>query len=208
MSESGRAMPQSLLTSGERQVLLRLARLAIGERLYADARLERALDEAELTASMRLRRGVFVTLKSPPAPDAARDVPVLRGCIGTLEPAQPLYRALIDIAPKAAFEDPRFPPLTRDELQQVVLSISVLTVPTRVNDWREIEVGRDGVQLIRDPHRSVFLPQVADEQGWDRDRLLAQLALKAGLDAGGWRSAELYVFQAESFREDQFPRGG
>jgi AMMECR1 domain-containing protein len=83
----------------------------------------------------------------------------------------------------------------------VWIGISVLTPMSPVKDWREIVVGRDGVQLRREPYRSVFLPQVATEQGWDRGRLLSQLALKAGLASDGWTSADLFTFQAESFAE-------
>ncbi len=90
-----------------------------------------------------------------------------------------------------------------------MISVSVLTPMARVAGWREIVIGRDGVQLVRGRHRSVFLPQVAQEQRWDHRRLLTQLSLKAGLEPDGWRTGELFTFQAESFGEsDQSLPGG
>ena len=197
------------LTASERQTLLALARAAIGERLFDDARLDGLLSSIRRSSGLERRNGLFVTLKQAPEPGAAPGQPALRGCIGTMESALPLYREVVETAPKAAFQDPRFSPLGADELDRVVISLSVLTPMARLGDWREIVIGRDGVQLVRGAVRSVFLPQVAEEQNWDPLRLMRQLSLKAGLDADGWRSAELFTFQAESFGEsDQLPAGG
>jgi hypothetical protein len=191
----------SILSDEERRTLLRLARAAIGQRLCGDRRLDSALEGSKITAALERRHGLFVTLKESAPAGSDSTGPVLRGCIGIMESSEPLYRTVIDTAPKAAFEDPRFPPLAIDELDSMWIGVSVLTPMSPVKDWREIVVGRDGVQLRREPHRSVFLPQVATEQAWDRERLLSQLALKAGLGSDGWRSADLFTFQAESFAE-------
>lgn len=197
------------LTASEKRTLLGLARAAIGERLFEDGRLELALDGADRSRGLERRNGLFVTLKQPAEADALSNEPVLRGCIGTMESTRPLYREVVETAPKAAFDDPRFAPLGRGEIERVAISLSVLTPMSRIPDWQEITIGRDGVQLVRGPHRSVFLPQVAEEQRWDSRRLLTQLSLKAGLEPEGWRSGELYTFQAESFGEaDQFDTGG
>jgi len=197
------------LSAAEKRALLGLARAAIGERLFEDGRLELALDGTDRSGGLERRNGLFVTLKQPAPPDALSREPVLRGCIGTMDSTKPLYREVVETAPKAAFTDPRFTPLSTGEFVQVVISLSVLTPMKRIPDWREITIGRDGVQLVHGPHRSVFLPQVAEEQRWDRRRLLTQLSLKAGLKPDGWRAGELCTFQAESFGEsDQFATGG
>jgi hypothetical protein len=197
------------LTASEKRSLLVLARAAIGEHLFKDGRLEEVLEPLERTPGIESRNGVFVTLKSPADAPGAPNEPVLRGCIGTMESTLPLYLEVVETAPKAAFQDPRFAPLGTDELDGVAISLSVLTPMKRLSDWRAIEIGRDGVQLVRGPFRSVFLPQVAQEQGWDRRRLLSQLSLKAGMDPDGWRSGELFAFQADSFGEsDQAGPGG
>jgi AmmeMemoRadiSam system protein A len=112
-----------------------------------------------------------------------------------------VYRAVIDTAPKAAMEDPRFPPLEAAEIPSVRLGISVLTPARPIDRADEIVIGRDGVVLRRGFHRSVFLPQVAREQGWDVRRLLEHLALKAGLSRNDWRDADLSTFRSESFEE-------
>jgi AmmeMemoRadiSam system protein A len=143
---------------------------------------------------------VFVTLKLP-SPGDGPENGVLRGCIGTMTPIDPLHQAVIRTARSAAFGDPRFPPVELEELQRVRISISVLTPMTPIRDASEIVVGRDGVQLERGAHRSVFLPQVPVEQGWSRERYLEQLARKAGLDRDAWRDARLSTFRTESFGE-------
>jgi AmmeMemoRadiSam system protein A len=197
------------LSAAEKRALLGLARAAIGERLFEDGRLELALDGTDRSRGLERRNGLFVTLKQPAGADALSREPVLRGCIGTMESTKPLYREVVETAPKAAFTDPRFTPLCAGEFVQVVISLSVLTPMKLIPDWREITIGRDGVQLVLGPQRSVFLPQVAEEQRWDRQRLLTQLSLKAGLKPDGWRAGELYTFQAESFGEsDHLVTGG
>ena len=180
------------LAEEERRSLLRLARAAIEESLGARGSLERALAAVPLTAALHEPRGAFVTLKrgSPPA---------LRGCIGQVEDPQPLYRGVIELARKSAFEDPRFAPLVQDELPDLQIEISILTPTRAIAGTAEIEVGRHGVQLERGAVRAVFLPQVPVERHWSVETLLRQLALKAGLSADGWRGARLAVFEAEVF---------
>lgn len=200
---------EASLKAAEKRTLLDLARAAIGERLFEDGRLERALRETDRSRGLERRNGLFVTLKQAAGIENASTEPTLRGCIGTMESSRPLYREVVELAPKAAFDDPRFAPLGIDEIEDVMISLSVLTPMRRIPDWREITIGRDGVQLVRGPCRSVFLPQVAEEQRWDRRRLLTQLSLKAGLEPDAWRTGELHTFQAESFGEpDQFATDG
>jgi AmmeMemoRadiSam system protein A len=187
------------LTAPDRRTLLALARAAIGEESRSDGSLDRTLRSAELTPALRTRAAVFVSLRRP---DPAVGGRVLRGCIGTLSAEQPLFESVMRHARLAAFQDPRFPPVRPEELADLVVEISVLTPSRPVDDPAEIVPGRDGVSLEAGAARSVFLPQVASEQGWDRTQLLEQLARKAGLPADGWRGARLSVFQAEAFEEE------
>jgi hypothetical protein len=117
-----------------------------------------------------------------------------------MEPKRPLIEAVASVAVSAALHDPRFPPLTEPELERVRISISVLGAmhPATVD---QIVVGRHGVQLERGDRRSVFLPQVATEQGWSRERLLTELAVKAGLPGHAWRDATFRIFESEAFAE-------
>jgi AmmeMemoRadiSam system protein A len=113
----------------------------------------------------------------------------------------PLYRAVIRSAQSSAFEDPRFPPITESKLDEIWIEISALTPPIAVEGPEAVVVGRDGVQLEKDGHRAVFLPQVATEQGWDTTTLLENLCVKAGLPRHAWKNANLEAFQAEVFGE-------
>jgi len=134
----------------------------------------------------------------------------LRGCIGYMESPLPLADVIADVAVKAAFEDPRFPPLTSGELDDVDLEISVISPmkPIRIKD--EITIGTHGVMLERGNHRGVLLPQVAVEYGWTVEEFLAALSRKAGLHKFAWREPDtrLSVFSAEIIEEDEVRSGG
>jgi AmmeMemoRadiSam system protein A len=109
------------------------------------------------------------------------------------------------MAVAVASQDPRFSPLTADELKDIHLEISVLSQPRRIKDASEIQLGRHGVIVSRDGHQGVFLPQVAAETGWSKEEFLAQLcSQKAGLPPDAWKdpNTALYVFTADVFAEE------
>ncbi len=139
-------------------------------------------------------RGAFVTLH------ALGD---LRGCIGYVESALPLARVVEEVAEKAAFEDPRFPPLTPEEYPAVDVEISVLSPLRRIGSPGEVVVGSHGLLLEHGWHRGLLLPQVATEYGWDRTVFLENVARKAGLPATAWKdpSARIFIFTADIIRE-------
>ncbi len=146
---------------------------------------------------LRARQGAFVTLND------ARDH--LRGCIGHMADDLPLGQVVGAMALQAACNDQRFPAVTPGELDDLSIEISVLTPFVRVGGPQDIVVGRDGVVLRQGGRSAVFLPQVATEQGWDRDTLLTQLSRKAGLPGDAWRhnDAEFSTFQAQVFAEER-----
>jgi AmmeMemoRadiSam system protein A len=123
----------------------------------------------------------------------------LRGCIGHLEADRPLADVVARAAVAAATEDPRFPPVTAAELDELAVEISVLGPMQLVSDPMTIEVGRHGLVVHAGARRGLLLPQVASEWGWDRETFLEQLCVKAGLPRGAWRTAELFIFEAEVF---------
>lgn len=128
----------------------------------------------------------------------------LRGCIGQMWPQGPLVQTVAQAAVDAAVHDPRFESLTREELDQVEIEISVLSPfkrVTDVNDPEQIQVGRHGLYLLYEQARGVLLPQVPVEQGWDRATYLEQICLKAGLPTDCWEQATLYTFSAQVFNE-------
>ncbi len=139
------------------------------------------------------KRGAFVTLKMHGE---------LRGCIGTIMPVDPCYKTVISNTINACSQDPRFRPVTSAELDQIDIEISVLSTPLPVSSYREIIIGKHGIVLKKGHNKSVFLPQVAPEQGWTLEETLRHLALKAGLSADGWKSgASFDVFEAQVFGE-------
>lgn len=195
-STAARAEP---LGAEERAGLLRLARAAIAEPLGQPGAIAAARSALPETPRLFKPCGLFVTLRLPSAPDGAP--PALRGCIGDMEPSAPLWCQVLELAPRAAFSDPRFPPVQPAEFDRLRIGLSVLSPGEEVEDPATLAPGLDGVEIERDGRRAVFLPHVASEHGWDRERLLEQLCAKAGLPAGAWRDARLCRFRDESFSE-------
>jgi len=141
--------------------------------------------------------GAFVTLHKGHA---------LRGCIGRMSATEPLVETIKYMARSAAFEDPRFPPLARDEFASCTLEISALSPMKACMRPENVIVGIHGVYLVHRGRSGVFLPQVPVEQGWDREEYLEQLCHKAGLPPHSYREADaqLYTFTALVFGE---PKG-
>ena len=177
------------LTEAQREELLALARTAIAEHLEAGSVPSCDTDDPALTR----RSGAFVTL---------REGEELRGCIGHTRADQPLCQAVQHMAVAAATEDPRFPPLTADELAEVTVEISVLSPFRRVTDVERVQVGTHGLMIFKGGRQGLLLPQVPVEQGWDREEFLEELCQKAGLPAGCWQEgASIYAFTAAVFGE-------
>lgn len=178
----------------ERQALLRLARQALQASVnrQPEPRPELAALPLVLTRPGR----AFVTLRHGDA---------LRGCIGHVASGRPLAEVVWRMTVLAATEDPRFAPVGREELGDLRVEISVLSDPVRllVVDPADIEPGRDGVMVRRGWRQGLLLPQVATEQRWDAEALLAAVCRKAGLPGDAWRGpdCELFVFQADVFGE-------
>jgi AmmeMemoRadiSam system protein A len=130
----------------------------------------------------------------------------LRGCIGSLEAQNDLCQNIIDNSSKAAFYDPRFSALTKEELDDVKIEISVLSEPIKLeySDKRDLleklEPNKHGVILIKDEFSATFLPQVW-EQLPDKEKFLEQLSQKAGLKKDTWQNSEIYVYKVEKFSE-------
>lgn len=139
-------------------------------------------------------RGAFVTLKKHGE---------LRGCIGSFEARGALYKTVEEMALSAAFHDPRFPPLSSDELGEVDIEVSALTPLRRISSIDEIEVGKHGIYIVRGMYRGVLLPQVATQYNWDKITFLEETCHKAGLPGHAWKDdeTEIYIFSADIFSE-------
>lgn len=187
----------NLLNENERRVLLRSARSAINAVLKsADPEAPR-IEPAP--AALKEPRGCFVTLTRRGR---------LRGCIGTIEPVLPLLDAVERNARNAAFHDPRFSPVTAEDMPKIEIEVSVLTVPTPLEFTspqelkNKLQPGKHGVIIHRSGRSAVFLPQVW-KQLPDKELFLENLCLKCGLPAGAWKETgtEVKVYEAEYFSE-------
>ena len=124
----------------------------------------------------------------------------LRGCIGHFGEDYPLHEIVAEMARAAAFEDPRFMPVTRDELDDLDIEISVLTPMRRIQSLDEFELHRHGIYIRKGYRSGTFLPQVADEVNWTKEEFVGHCSQdKAGLGWDGWKDAELYVYEAIVF---------
>ncbi|MDH4266900.1 MAG: AmmeMemoRadiSam system protein A [Deltaproteobacteria bacterium] len=176
------------LTTEEKHSLRQIAQATIEARLKGE-RFQRG---DILTETLKEKRGAFVSLHSHGQ---------LRGCIGHIQPNRPLHQIIEEMALAAAFEDPRFSPLTLKELQHLELEISVLTPLQRIRDVQEIEVGKHGLYIKKGFCSGLLLPQVATEYKWDRVAFLEETCRKAGLPRNAWKEkdAEIYLFSADIF---------
>ena len=124
----------------------------------------------------------------------------LRGCIGHFGEDYPLHEIVAEMARAAAFEDPRFMPVTRDELNDLDIEISVLTPMRRIQSLDEFELHRHGIYIKKGYRSGTFLPQVTDEVNWTKEEFVGHCSQdKAGLGWDGWKDAELYVYEAIVF---------
>lgn len=200
------------LTREDGELLVKLARESVRRYLTEFVRAELP---PECPQKLLERAGVFVTIEK-----IARDVAgvprrVLRGCVGFPEPALPLAEATIEAAIAAATQDPRFEPMTPDELSSVVFEVSVLSPLQQVQYSKpeellsKIVVGRDGIVVEKGLLRGLLLPQVPVEYEWSVEEYLKNACIKAGLPPDAWRTTRLKVhtFTARVFAE-VYPGGG
>ncbi len=197
-----------MFTLEQQKYLLNLARRTLEHYFQTGKKL--VIDESELLdAGLTQKRGCFVTLhKRSFAKASARKNGELRGCIGHIEPIQPLYLDVIENALSAAFDDNRFAPVQQYELLEIDIEISVLTVPKKlayfsVDDLlNKLQPLRDGVIIRKGLRGATYLPQVWEDLS-DKEEFLSSLCLKAGLQSDEWRKGglEVQVYQAEVFGE-------
>jgi AmmeMemoRadiSam system protein B/AmmeMemoRadiSam system protein A len=191
----------SVLTQEDKKQLLTLARNALV--FVTEKRQLLKVSDAAFSDRLKSQGAAFVTLNilaSSAAPGSHKYQ--LRGCIGDIFPRQSLYNSVIYNTSMAALKDTRFVPVVPDEVKDIKIEISVLTVPQPVASAEDIRVGIDGVVLKVGERSAVFLPQVATEQNWSREEMLKNLSIKAGLSSDAWQhDAEFLTFQADVFGE-------
>lgn len=186
--------------------LVKLARKTVDD--YVTQKRKSEIPD-DTPAHLREKSGVFVTLNSTIGNRVS-----LRGCIGRPYPSQPLVEAVIDSSVDSAVNDPRFPPVTPKELDTIIVDLSVLTPPKKIEYSKPedllnlVKVGRDGLIAGRGMRRGLLLPQVPVDWKWNTLEYLEHTCNKAGLPLDAWKDpeTEFMSFQAEIFGEDT-PRG-
>jgi uncharacterized protein (TIGR00296 family) len=183
-----------LLTDDEGSMAVRSARAAIEH-----AVAKRPKVSPDLTPVFGDKRGVFVTLTKSGS---------LRGCIGFPYPVMPLGEAIVHAAGAAAQEDPRFPPVTKDELAAISLEVTILTVPELLEGEpakrpAKVIVGKHGLIVRGMGTSGLLLPQVATDYGWNAKTFLDHTCMKAGLSERCWTSknVEILIFEGQIFSE-------
>ncbi len=192
-----------MLTDIEGRAAVKLARKTI-ESFLSEERLPEPQELGfELSTIFEEKRGVFVTLT---------ENGLLRGCIGHPLPDSTLEDAIMDSAISAAVRDPRFPPVGEDELKDIVVEVTILTQPEKINARPEelpdrIEIGKHGLIVKQGYCQGLLLPQVAPENEMDSIEFLGHTCLKAGLSPDAWlKGAEVSCFEGQIFKEKE-PRG-
>ena len=186
------------LSDSDGAILVKTARKAVTEFLSNGSRIKL---EPEFEKKFSFNSGVFVTLNKPDG---------LRGCIGFPMPVKKLSRAIVDGAIAAATEDPRFPPVTTKELDDIMFEVTVLTPPMEIDVSDPIEylskikVGRDGLIIRHSFSSGLLLPQVPVEYGWNVEEFLQHTCEKAGLARNTWKneSVKIEKFEGIVFKEE------
>ncbi|MEM3199423.1 MAG: TIGR00296 family protein [Candidatus Micrarchaeaceae archaeon] len=184
--------------------LVSAARVAI-ELYIRNPRFDRKLIENRLE-NFNDRHGIFVTLESYPSS-------TLRGCVGYIEGIKEVKHLIIEAAIAAAFEDPRFPELSLDELNKTVVEVSILSEPKKMPSsaeerLKELEIGRDGLIIQYGSYSGLLLPNVATEEHFTKEEFLEAVCDKAGIPSSYWRqqNVNLYRFETQIFKE-KMPSG-
>ena len=186
------------LSDSDGVVLVKTARKAVTEFLSNGNKMKL---ESDLEEKFSFNSGVFVTLNNPDG---------LRGCIGFPMPEKKLSHGIIDAAISAATEDPRFPSVKTNELNDIVFEVTVLTPPVEIDvsdptEYLEkIKVGRDGLIIRHSFSSGLLLPQVPVEYGWNVEEFLQHTCEKAGLSRDTWKneSVKIEKFEGIIFKEE------
>lgn len=188
--DKGVFMKNFELSEKQKKLLLEIARDSIRNKVLGTLHADYDIDDPILETEC----GAFVTIHSKGD---------LRGCIGNIITETPLWRTVSNMAVQASTADPRFPPVSADELDKIDIEISALSPLWKTDDLNEIEVGKHGILIKKGFNQGLLLPQVAVENGFDRMKFLEHTCIKAGLPGDCYKSGdcEIYLFSATVFGE-------
>ncbi|MFH0989591.1 MAG: AmmeMemoRadiSam system protein B [bacterium] len=181
------------LTEKDKRDLLTVARTTIEQ--YTLDRTAPEIDASKFSGTIKKNFGTFVTLHKAGE---------LRGCIGRFTAAEPVYKVIQQMAIASATEDPRFPSVSKQEVKELEIEISVLTPMKKITSIDEIKLGTHGIYIQKGMNSGTFLPQVALETGWTKEEFLGHCAQdKAGIGWDGWKDATIYTYEAKVFSEKE-----
>jgi AmmeMemoRadiSam system protein B/AmmeMemoRadiSam system protein A len=184
---------QFSISKEDKKYLLKLTRETITE--YVKDGTTPEINASDLSTTLKTPCGAFVTLNKNH---------ILRGCIGRFDPEQPLWKVVQTMAVAAATQDYRFSPVIASELSKIEIEISVLTPLKRIKSIDEFILGKHGIYIKQGNSTGTFLPQVATSTGWSKEEFLGHCAEdKARIGWNGWKTAELYTYEALVFGEDE-----
>ena len=185
------AKGEEMLSIEQKKELLKIARDSMEKYVKTKKRLSPSVDDSGL----KRIQGAFVTLNKSGN---------LRGCIGRIISDSPLYEVVNEMAVEAAADDPRFPPVSVEELEDIEIEVSALSPIGQVNDVNKIEVGKHGIIIRQGFYSGLLLPQVATDHKWNRETFLDNTCRKAGLSQNCWKdkTTQIYSFSAEVFSEE------
>ena len=180
------------LNSSQKQILLKIARETIENTVLGSPPGQYSIDDPVLNTEC----GAFVTIHNGGN---------LRGCIGNITANTPLWQTVRNMAVEASTRDPRFPPVTSRELDDIDIEVSALSPLRQIKDIDEVEIGRHGILIRKGLNQGLLLPQVATENGFDRISFLEHTCMKAGLPRNCYRDrdCQIFIFSATVFGEQE-----
>jgi MEMO1 family protein len=178
-------------SDGEKKQLFDIVKKTLDARF--NEKKNYTVDQSKLTANLKKPLGAFVTLKINGS---------LRGCIGRFISSEPLYSVVQESALSSAFDDPRFSPMTKEELAQTDIEITVLGPLKKISDIKEIVLGKHGIYIRKGERSGTMLPQVATENNWSVEEFLGYTSRdKAGIGWNGWKDAEIFIYDGVVLKE-------
>jgi len=180
------------LSESEKNTLLKISRNAL-EGIFS-LQNSFSISESEITNNLKEKLGLFVTLHRQKE---------LRGCLGRFQMDTQLADSVKEMTISSALHDYRFPPVSKKEVPEITIEISVLTPLRKINSIEEIQLGVHGIYIKKDIHSGTFLPQVADSTGWNLEEFLGHCSRdKAGIGWDGWKESDIFVYEAIVFSEN------
>ena len=181
------------LTGKDKKELLKIARTTLEQYIRYNKTPE--INASGFSETLKTPSGAFVTLKEDGT---------LRGCIGRFTAEEPLYQVIQQMAIASSTQDNRFPPVDPNEIGKISIEISVLSPMKKINSIDEIVMGKHGIYIKKGTLSGTFLPQVATETGWSKEDFLGHCSRdKAGLGWNGWKDAEIFIYEAVVFSEEE-----